>query len=240
MAPVHPCCWNNFAATDMSPDLFFNYLKSYYPQLELTETQLRDAAAMIRFRTLQKGEQLIPGHSASSMYLLVNGKLKCVNCTDGEQPLVKSILFEGDVFGDLTLLNQKATGEYVQALVNNVVIALCSINDLIRYLQQHPSLAIYFAMNNGIHIKKQERRYLPLFQKDAKLRLLCFLRSWARSDGKWKGEQVILERYLTNQDIAGYICTSRQTIHSLLKELQEDGQLKWGKKEVVLQRDLLD
>jgi len=45
----------------------------------------------------------------------------------------------------------------------------------------------------------------------------------------------ILPNYLTQKDIAQLICTTRQTVISLLKELEQDGILHYSQKEIIIQ-----
>jgi CRP/FNR family transcriptional regulator len=45
----------------------------------------------------------------------------------------------------------------------------------------------------------------------------------------------VIENYLTQTDIAQIICTSRQTATSLLNELEENGLLHYGRKEIIIE-----
>ena len=50
-----------------------------------------------------------------------------------------------------------------------------------------------------------------------KTRLFQFLKDWAGKEGKRVDNKVVIENYLTQNDIAQIICTSRQTATQLLK-----------------------
>jgi CRP/FNR family transcriptional regulator len=47
-----------------------------------------------------------------------------------------------------------------------------------------------------------------------------FLKDWAEKEGTQIGNKVIIENYLTQNDIAQIICTSRQTATQLLNEME--------------------
>ena len=83
-------------------------------------------------------------------------------------------------------------------------------------------------------MKRIKNNYANLISKDAKTRLLTFLKDWAERDGKQEGSRVVIENYLTQTDIAQIICTSRQTATSLLNELEENGVMHYGRKEIII------
>jgi CRP/FNR family transcriptional regulator len=45
---------------------------------------------------------------------------------------------------------------------------------------------------------------------------------------------VIIENYLTQNDIAQIICTSRQTTTQLLNEMEAKGTLLYNRKEIII------
>jgi CRP/FNR family transcriptional regulator len=61
------------------------------------------------------------------------------------------------------------------------------------------------------------------------------MKEWAEREGKREGNRVIIENYLTQNDIAQIICTSRQTATVLLNELEENGLMYYGRKEIIIE-----
>jgi CRP/FNR family transcriptional regulator len=73
-----------------------------------------------------------------------------------------------------------------------------------------------------------------LISKDAKTRLFQFLKDWAEKEGKKVDNKVVIENYLTQNDIAQIICTSRQTATQLLNEMENNGTLIYNRKEIII------
>ncbi len=73
-----------------------------------------------------------------------------------------------------------------------------------------------------------------MVSKDAKTRLYQFLKDWAEKEGKQDGNKVTLENYLTQNDIAQIICTSRQTATQLLNEMESQGMLLYNRREIII------
>jgi CRP/FNR family transcriptional regulator len=71
--------------------------------------------------------------------------------------------------------------------------------------------------------------------KDARTRLLTFLKDWSEREGRKEGNKITIDNYLTQNDIAQIICTSRQTATLLLKELEENGLMYYGRKEIIIE-----
>ena len=109
------------------------------------------------------------------------------------------------------------------------------MSDFEDLLLRNPNLALSYTKFVGLKMKRLKNNYANLVSKDAKTRLLTFLKEWAERDGKQDGKRVTLENYLTQNDIAQIICTSRQTATSLLNELEENGLMHYGRKEIIIE-----
>lgn len=73
-----------------------------------------------------------------------------------------------------------------------------------------------------------------MISKDAKTRLYQFLKDWAEKEGKRTENKVVIENYLTQNDMAQIICTSRQTVTQLLNEMETNGLLVYNRKEIII------
>jgi CRP/FNR family transcriptional regulator len=84
-----------------------------------------------------------------------------------------------------------------------------------------------------------EVRHADLVFRDAKARLIRFIKNWARTDGSNVGDKIVLNNYLTHSDIAGFISTSRQSVNVLLNELRDSGLLHYNRKRIELNDPLV-
>ena len=153
---------------------------------------------------------------------------------DGNET-VKDIIQKGDLFGELTLESDKGTNEYAKVLSDEVSICSFLMSDFEDLLLHHPNLALSYTKFVGLKMKRVRNNYSNLVSKDARTRLLSFLKEWAERDGVLVGSRVVIENYLTQNDIAQIICTSRQTATSLLNELEENGLMHYGRKEIIIE-----
>ena len=108
------------------------------------------------------------------------------------------------------------------------------MSDFENLLLQNPSLALSYTKFVGLRMKRFKNNYSNLVSKDAKSRLLTFLKEWAEKEGTFNGNKVRFENYLTQTDIAQIICTSRQTTTQLMNELEDKGLIYYNRKEIMI------
>jgi CRP/FNR family transcriptional regulator len=153
---------------------------------------------------------------------------------DRGEELIKDILTEGDILGDISLDGNPSLDEYAEALTANTIICGFSIVDFKKILQSNPVLALRYANKVSSKLKKAENRHADLVFRDAKSRLIRFIKYWANMDGSRIGDKIVLNNYLTHSDIAGFISTSRQSVNVLLNELRDSGMLFYNRKKIEL------
>ena len=94
-------------------------------------------------------------------------------------------------------------------------------------------MALSYTKFVGLKMKRIKNNYANLISKDAKTRLFQFLKDWAEKEGVKDGNIVLIENYLTQNDIAQIICTSRQTATHLLNEMETNHLLSYDRKQII-------
>jgi CRP/FNR family transcriptional regulator len=201
----------------------------------LTEQKLKETAAMAKLRTVYRGEVISYGEGGyTRVHFLVKGKVKITDNSAAESELIKDILVEPDIFGDLSLEGQLNRYESAEALTANTIIVSFHVNDFKRILEDNPLMALNYVRNVNAKLQRLENRHADLVFLDTKDRLIRFIKNWARTDGSRMGDKIILNNYLTHSDIAGFIATSRQSVNMLLNELRTSGMLCYNRKHIEL------
>ena len=211
------------------------YLKSNSFFKELDETKLMELSAVVKAHNVYRGESIIYGEGEySKIYFVVKGKVIIAETNDMGDELIKDILTEGDFFGDLSLHGNIPSDEYAEALTSNTIVCSFKVSDFRRVLQTNPDIALSYATKVSSKLRKLENRHADLVFRDAKARLIHFIKNWARMDGSLIGNKIVLPNYLTHSDIAGFISTSRQSVNVLLNELRDSGLLFYNRKKIEL------
>lgn len=219
----------------MSQEMKYFYLKNHPLLASLPEQKLAEASSMAKIKTVYRGELISYGEGAyTRIHFLLKGKVKITDNGNADNELIKDILTEPDIFGDLSLEGQLATDESAEALTANTIICSFYVNDFKKILQDNPQMILSFAKKVNSKLQRLENRHADLVFLDTKDRLIRFIKHWARTDGNRMGDKIVLNNYLTHSDIAGFISTSRQSVNMLLNELRSSGLLCYNRKQIEL------
>ena len=219
----------------MYDELKYWYLRDHKLFWTLTMSQIKQLCIITGFKKGNKGDVIY--FSASDMpriYLLKKGNIKIVSVDDEGNETIKEILQKGDLFGELSLEADESINEYAKVLTDEVSICSFLMSDFEDLLSKNPSLALSYTKFVGLKMKRFKNNYSNLVSKDAKTRLISFLKDWAEKEGKYEGNNVTIENYLTQTDIAQIICTSRQTATLLLNELVENDLINYTRKQIII------
>jgi CRP/FNR family transcriptional regulator len=108
------------------------------------------------------------------------------------------------------------------------------MSDFEDLLLRNPNLALSYTKFVGLKMKRLKNSYANLVSKDAKTRLITFLKEWAEREGKINGNSITIDNYLTQTDMAQIICTSRQTTTLLLNDLEAKGLISYNRKQIII------
>jgi CRP-like cAMP-binding protein len=219
----------------MYEDLKYWYLRDHKLFRTLSFGQIRQLCIITGFKKAQKGEIIYFSSSdLPRIFLLKKGNIKIVAVDEDGNETIKDIIQKGDLFGELTLEADSQSNEYAKVLSDDVAICSFLMSDFEDLLLRNPSLALSYTKFVGLKMKRIKNSYSNLISKDAKTRLFQFLKDWAEKEGKKTEDKVVIENYLTQNDIAQIICTSRQTATQLLNEMEANGTIMYSRKEIII------
>lgn len=219
----------------MYEDLKYWYLRDHKLFRTLSFAQIKQLCIITGFKKAHKGEIIYFSSSdVPRIFLLKKGNIKIVAVDEEGNETIKDIIQKGDLFGELTLETDNQANEYAKVLSDDVIICSFLLSDFEDLLLRNPSLALSYTKFVGLKMKRIKNSYANLISKDARTRLLQFLKDWAEREGKRTTNKVVLENYLTQNDIAQIICTSRQTATQLLNEMETNGMIVYNRKEIII------
>ena len=219
----------------MYEELKYWYLRDHKLFKTLNFDQIKQLCIVTGFKKAKKGEIIYFSSSdLPRIFLLKIGNIKIVSVDDQGNETIKEILQKGDMFGELSLERDLEVNEYAKVLTDEVSICSFLLSDFEELLFKNPTLALSYTKFVGLKMKRFKNNYSNLVSKDAKTRLISFLKDWADKEGKQEGNKYTLDNYLTQTDIAQIICTSRQTAALLLNELEEKNLIYYNRKQIII------
>jgi CRP/FNR family transcriptional regulator len=150
----------------------------------------------------------------------------------GNEVLI-DILQKGDIFGNLNFDVETDNHEFFKVVSEEAIICSFFREKLEEVMHKKPDFALSYIKFIGFNFQKIKNSYKNILFRDARTRLLLLLNLIVEKEGI-SVESSALPNYLTQKDIAQLICSTRQTVIQLFKELESEGILSYSQKEIQI------
>ncbi|SFE44251.1 CRP/FNR family transcriptional regulator, anaerobic regulatory protein [Thermoflexibacter ruber] len=221
---------------DKVKDVKYWYLRNHQIFSQMNEQEIKMLCVISGFKRARKND-LIFFDEVKRIYFLKKGIVKIIQ-TDAEgNEKVKDFLQQGDIFGDITLekgKNSLGNSEYAKAVSDEVIICSFMPDDFEQVLEKNPSIALKLTKKVGEELRTLQVRYNDLIFRDVKTRLINFLVDFSQKNGKKEQDSIAVKNFLTHQDIADIIGATRQTVTSLINELERDNKLHYSRSKIII------
>ena len=186
-----------------------------------------------------KKDQMIyfQDQSSENIYMVSNGRVKIGTYAPDGKEIVKAILTRGEVFGELALAGENKRQDFAQSMDNGTHVCVMKIDDLKDLMKENKELSFKILKIVGFRLRKMERKIESLVFKDARTRIVDFLKETAEEKGQKVGFEIMIKNHLTHKDIASLTGTSRQTVTTVLNELREKNLINFDRRRILI-RDL--
>lgn len=205
---------------------------------DLTEEEYNELDVLDNYKEVRKGEYVyFEAFNHNNIYFIKKGHILLGRIDDTGAVITKDILKPGDFFGQFILEKNDLGGEFAQAIKGDISLCSFTTENFIRLLQKNPRISIRYTKLVGLKLKKFQNRLINIIQKDVRARLLLFFRELLeeyKSKTLIHNDRAVIPNYLTHDEIAQLIGSSRQTVTTLLNQLKEEGICEYGRKELAL------
>lgn len=229
---------------DMKPESQTNTFErieflSEFPLFEsLEENELFNLSKRVDERVIRRHQFIyLIDDPCVHLYFLYKGVVKVgTSSTDGRE-VIKNIIHPKAMFGEWGLLGEHNRTEFAQAMDNNVIYLSLKAEDFQQLMRTNFAFSMKVFRLMGKKLKNTEKRLESLVFQDARTRIIEFLKDNARNFGTKIGYEMLLKHNLTQQDIANFTGTSRQTVTSVLNDLRKSNQIHFKRKSILI-RDM--
>ena len=220
----------------MPDDEKFMLLRNYDLWCNLSDEEYEELNLVHHFLEAKKGDYIyFDSHHLNKLYFVKGGYIKIGYIDDDGNEIIKEIIKEGEIFGQFALERNNLNGEFAKAYKGNVSLCAFSIEDFETLLKKKPELAIKYSKQVGEKLRRAEFRLLNMLNKDVRSRLLAFfyhLVIMDRYDKKMIAHSI--DNFLTHDDIAKLIGSARQTVTTIINQLEDEGLLKITRKKITI------
>jgi CRP/FNR family cyclic AMP-dependent transcriptional regulator len=187
-------------------------------------------------REVSHGEYIyFEAYKHPNIYFIKTGLIRLGYLDIMGNKIVKDILRPGDFFGQVSLHKENLNGEFAQAIKPGVTLCTFTLESFNSMLACSPKLALKYSRISGFRIRRFENRLENILRNDVKTRLKMFLEQLLGEvfeSARWLEREVRIPNYLTHEEIAQLIGTSRQTVTTLLSILKQENICSFSRKEL--------
>jgi CRP/FNR family transcriptional regulator len=201
----------------------------------ITDEEYEELGLVHNYIEAANGEYIyFPHQNRNKLYFTKAGFIKLGYIDQEGNEIIKEIIQKGEVFGQLTLEKNNERDEFAQAYKTHVSLCAFTIEDFMRLLQRKPEMAIAFSFHLGNKLRKVENRLLNILNKDVKSRLAQLLLQLAADNHSIADNRAVMDKFLTHEDIAKLIGSSRQTVTTTLNQFEKQDLITVSKNKIAI------
>ncbi|MBK8652580.1 MAG: Crp/Fnr family transcriptional regulator [Haliscomenobacter sp.] len=200
------------------------------------ETQLLEN--LVETRLASRGQFLFEqGTPSDRLFYLRQGLVKVGVLSEDSREVIKYFLSPGAFFGESGILGEPAHLNFALTISQEAQVFCFPQKVVMQLMQQNAPFMSAFMTWLGSRLRQTEKRLEGMFLKDARERIIDFIKDSAQKQGEKIGFETLIRHSLTQQDIANFTGTSRQTVTSVLNELRKSNLIHFTRRSILI-RDL--
>jgi CRP/FNR family transcriptional regulator, cyclic AMP receptor protein len=170
-----------------------------------------------------------------SVYLLERGLVRIYRASGAGTETTFGYVKPGEIFGELAVFTDQPRESYAQAVRPSIIWQLPrgAVREI---LKAHPGIVIAVTKQIGDRLKRIESRVENLVFRDARARVARILLELAEDFGHAERGMLTIDLSLSQEELATLVGATRQTVNAALRDLEQDGLVRRGRRRLVLLR----
>ncbi len=203
----------------------------------LDDEELQTIANVTIKRTFTKDSVIILAEEeGESLFIIEDGQVKVSIVSEDGREVILSLLGEGAVFGELSLLDGKPRSANVIATEETSLIMLRR-PDFVQILFKMPQIATALLAELATRLRKTDRQIEGLALLDVTSRISETLLQLASEYGKESEKGITLQNRPTHQELANMSGTTRETVSRVLKRLETQGYITCSGRTITILKE---
>ncbi len=203
----------------------------------LTDEELEALAQMTITRTFSKDNVIILAEEeGDALFIIEKGQVKVSIVSEDGREVILSMLGDGAVFGELSLLDGKPRSANVIATEDTNLVMLRR-QDFLQQVFKVPQIAIALLAELASRLRRTDRQIEGLALLDVTSRISETLLQLASDQGVETETGVLIQNRPTHQELANMSGTTRETVSRVLKRLETQGYINCKGRTISIMRE---
>jgi CRP-like cAMP-binding protein len=198
-----------------------------------TRAELEAAGSFRRYP--RRAALFVEGDPGTFVVLILEGRAKVVATTPEGTEVVLSIRGPGDLVGELASIDVERAPRMASVIaLEPMVCRVLTTSDFVGFLEAHPDAAMALVRTVAARMRDSERRRVEFGAYDTTRRLAGLLVELSDSHGRETDDGVHVEMPLSQQELAGLVGCSRESVARALIDLRTRGLVSTGRRSLVV------
>jgi CRP-like cAMP-binding protein len=200
----------------------------------LSDKEIAEIASRSQFMTFKKDDVIIfESEEGNSLYVILEGMVKISRTNEDYKEVILAILGERDFFGEMSVLDGALRSADAIALSKVQVIRI-DAHVFLELLEKHPKIAISLLRELVSRLRKTDHQIKSISLADAVGRVASTIIRLANDVGRQKRGRVEIDNFASQQEIANYAATSRETISRVLSMFEREGLIEREMNKIII------
>ena len=196
--------------------------------------EVEDLTAVARTRRYRRGATLIgEGMRPDLVVVLLSGRVKVTSASTGGEEALLAVRGPGDLLGELSALDGQPSSATVSAL-DPVEALVVSADGFRAFLQAHPEAALRLLELLTRRLRDADRKRVEFGAYDTVGRVASRLVELSQRFGQPTGQGVRIALPLTQEELAGWVGSSREAVSKALRWMRARGWVETRRKAIVV------
>jgi len=206
----------------------------------LNDQELEDLAAVTTTRGFGRNSVIILAEDQGEDFFIIRrGQVKVSIVHEDGREIILSLLGEGDVFGELSLLDGRPRSATVIALQPTELIILSRLHFL-RLIHKHPHIATAMLAELAGRLRRTDLQIEGLALFNVASRVSKTILRLVLDKGVKTEEGVLLKNRPTHQQLARMAGTTRETVTRVINRLEKEGYIACRGRDILILKDTYD
>jgi cAMP-binding proteins - catabolite gene activator and regulatory subunit of cAMP-dependent protein kinases len=200
----------------------------------LSEKELSELIACSQLMTFKKDDVIIfESQEGNSVYVILEGMVKICRTNEEYKEVIWAILGEKEFFGEMSVLDG-ATRSADAVALSRVRVLRIDGKVFLEFIEKHPKLALSLLRELVTRLRKTDSQIKSISLADAVGKVASVIVRLAHDVGRVRKGRVEIENFASQQEIANYAATSRETISRVLTMFEREGLIERDVNKIII------
>jgi len=187
-----------------------------------------------KFKSVRDTFLFQEGMVAEELYIIISGKVQISKITTDGRELSLRICGENDICGELTLFTSDPKYLLSAKVLEEGEVVAIKKDVLESEIFQDSKLAFEFMKWMSDHFRKTQTKFRDLVLNGKRGALFSTIIRMTNSYGIHKDNEILIDLPLTNQELANFCGTSRESTNRILSELKKENIISSKKGKITV------